>query len=85
MLVEPLLGYEEEYGKMMDQLHRPFEGTVESKRRAQQDLLAQFGMSLDTVAKKASGGDRTVIEQPGRGRRRAGRGGRRFGDRDDKR
>lgn len=83
MLVEPLLGYEEEYEKMMDQLHRPFEGTAESKRRAQQDLLAQFGMSLDSVAQKASGGERVMVEQPGRGRRRRGRGGRRFGDRDD--
>jgi len=82
MLVEPLFGYTEEYEKMMDQLERPFEGTAESKKRAQSDLLAQFGMSLDTVAQKAKSGERTRIEPGGRKNRKskASKGGRKFGD-----
>ena len=49
MIVEPALGQEEKYAELMDQLSRPMEGTSASKKKAQSDALAQFGLDFETV------------------------------------
>lgn len=51
MLVEPVLGDEEKYPELMHELERPLSGTREARVEQSKDILAQFGMSFETVQK----------------------------------
>lgn len=49
MLVEPVLGDEKQYPKMMKELERPMSGTPEARRAETEDILSQFGISMEAV------------------------------------
>lgn len=69
------MGYPEEYKKLVDSLEAPWEGTQESKRKAQTDLLSQFNLKPGDIA---VGGK---IDTP-KSKKKRRKAGRRFGDHD---
>ncbi len=74
ILIEPLLGYPDEYTKFVDSLEAPWEGTQDAKRKAQTDLLAQFNLKPGDLA---VGGKIDATDKKKKKKRKAGR---RFGD-----
>ena len=49
MLVEPTLGDEKKYPELMKELERPMSGTPEARRAETEDILGQFGISMEAV------------------------------------